>query len=75
LQYKLKWETEDYGEQKVEPFLRSLIDAFSKLGYKEPEYEARLIVLIIDGAAMHHYLTRSFDIDRFTEFLITKYEV
>ena len=37
LQFKIKWETEQYGEHKLLPLLDALITAFTKLGYKKPE--------------------------------------
>jgi AcrR family transcriptional regulator len=75
LQYKIKWETEHYGEQKMEPVLLALSSAFEKLGYASPELEAKTLLLIIDGFATQYFLQDSFDLEGLINFLKNKYGV
>lgn len=49
LQYKLKWELKEQNSAKMEPLLVALTSAFKKLGYKQPELEAELLGIIMDG--------------------------
>lgn len=75
LQYKIKWEMEIYGEQKMEPLQMALTNAFRKLGYKNPEQEALLLLIYIDGIAMRFYLQKGFELEKTIEFLKAKYQV
>lgn len=49
LQYKLKWELKEQNTAKMEPLLVALTNAFKKLGHKQPELEAEVLWLIMDG--------------------------
>lgn len=73
LQYKIKWELEMYGEQKMEPLEIALTNAFKKLRYKKPELEARLLLVNLDGLATRFYLQKGFNITEVVEFLKHKY--
>ncbi len=73
LQYKIKWELEQYGEHKMEPLQRALTDAFSKLGYDQPELEAQLLLINLDGLATRFYLQTNFDIEPLISFIKSKY--
>ena len=75
LQYKIKWELEKYGEYKMEPLLRALTQAFKTLGYEQPEQEALLFQLTMDGIATRLYLGETFELDPMIEFLKKKYDV
>lgn len=75
LQYKIKWETEQYNGQKMEPMLLALINAFKKLGYNSPEMEARNLIFTIDGIATQYFLKEFNDIESVIKFLKNKYEV
>ena len=75
LQYKIKWETEKYGEHKMEPLLMALTNAFSKLGYDSPELEASLLLIINDGLATRIALQKEFNCETLTSFLKEKYQV
>lgn len=75
LQYKIKWETEQYGEQKMEPIFMALTNAFTKLGYPSPELEAKNLLMTIDGLSTQFFLQKSFDARGMLEFLKKKYEL
>jgi len=74
LQYKIKWEIEQYGEHKIEPLELALANAFVKLGYSSPELEAKLLLLNLDGLAMRFFLHAEFDVDGYIDFLHFKYK-
>jgi hypothetical protein len=75
LQYKMKWELESYGEQKMEPVQNALINAFTKLGYQHPREEALLLLVNMDGLATRFYLQESFDLEAAVEFMQSKYNL
>ncbi len=75
LQYKIKWETEQYGGHKLEPLHMALSNAFSKLGYEKPGQEAMLILIIMDGLATSLALQKGFDIESMISFLKNKYQI
>lgn len=73
LEYKTKWQTEQYGEHKMEPLRFALTDAFLKLGYKEPKQEANYLIIQLDGLVTRFYLQKSFDLETMINFIINKY--
>ena len=75
LQYKIKWELEQYGEHKMEPLQLALVNAFSKLGYKEPELEAMQILVELDGMATRYFLMENFNVEPLLLFLKKKHKV
>jgi len=75
LQYKIKWETEQYSEHKMEPLHMALSNAFAKLGYESPEQEATLLLIVNDGLATRIALQKGFDYESMISFLKEKYKV
>jgi len=75
LQYKIKWELEQYGEQKMEPLQLALTNAFEKLGYKNPGMEAMRLLIELDGMATRYFLTEKFDYESLLAFLKGKYMI
>ncbi len=75
LQYKIKWEMEQYGEHKMEALMLALTNAFSKLDYEEPEQEATRMLIDLDGLATRYFLMQEFDIMAMITFLKKKYKV
>ena len=73
LQFKLKWELEVSGDQKMEPLKMALVNAFSKLKYDEPELEAGLILLFLDGLSSSVLKGSSVDAEAMIQFLLKKY--
>lgn len=51
LTYAMKWQIQNYSREKIEPVKMAAKNAFEKLGYKNPEAESELILMLIDGAA------------------------
>lgn len=75
LQYKIKWELEQYGEHKMEPLHLALVSAFRKLGYNNPELEAIHLQVTLDGLATRYFLMKEFNFIPVLEFLIDKYNL
>ncbi len=75
LQYKLKWELKEYNNQRMEPLKISLAEAFKKLGYKNPEQEAVLVLMIVDGLASSLLKGTLKDKKEFSKFLLNKYNL
>jgi len=74
LQYKIKWEIEQYSEHKMEPLELALSNAFKKMGYDFPELEARLLLINLDGLATRYFLQKSFNLQQMVKFLRSKYK-
>lgn len=75
LQFKLKWELEVNSDQKTEPLILALTNAFRKLNYEEPELEAELIVLFIDGLGSSVLKGSKLDPHKMIDLLLKKYDV
>ena len=73
LQYKIKWELEQYGEHKMEPLQLALTNAFEKLGYKDPNLEAMRMLIELDGMATRYFLMEKFDYEPLLTFLKETY--
>ncbi len=75
LQFKLKWELEVSGDEKMAPLKMALTNAFTKLNYESPELEAGLILLFIDGLGSAVLKGSSIDADAMIQFLLSKYNI
>jgi AcrR family transcriptional regulator len=75
LQYKLKWELEVSGDEKMEPLRMALTNAFQKLGYESPALEAGLILLYIDGLGSAVLKGSSINVTELTQFILKKYNL
>lgn len=75
LQFKIKWETEQYGAHKIEPILQALTRAFEQLGNEQPLQEAMHLIICMDGMAAHYFLNKSFDLKAQVGLLMRKYEL
>lgn len=75
LQYKLKWELEVSGDEKMEPLKMALSNAFKKLKYEKPDLEAALVLLFIDGLGSAVLKGSSIDPEAMINFLLKKYNL
>lgn len=75
LQFKLKWELELTGEEKIEPLKSALIGAFEKLGYENAKHEAEFILLINEGLASQVLKGISIDTTALTQLALSKYRL
>jgi len=73
LQFKLKWELENYQSQKMEPLEMALIHAFGKLNYKNPELEAQSLLHLIDGVSTAILKNAVPNKTSLLDFLLSKY--
>lgn len=75
LQFKLKWELEISGREKMQPFIDKLEWAFHELGYPEAKNEAELLNHLLEGIA-GGIIKQGFETQEpLKEFLLKKYEV
>lgn len=75
LQYKIKWEVEIYNEHKMEPLQLALSNAFKKLGFENPEMEANLLLIKMDGMATRYFLQKDFDVEPIISFVKKQYHL
>lgn len=75
LQYKLKWELEEYNEDKMRPLKLALEDAFEKLKYENPSLEAEFLLISLDGLATNFFLRENFDLEKCIGLMKTKYKI
>ncbi|MFT6243278.1 MAG: AcrR family transcriptional regulator [Salibacteraceae bacterium] len=74
LMYALKWQRGEYESAPFALFRASLVDAFEQLGYENPEIEATLIEVIIDGVATQ-ILLKKIDAAPLLETTLNKYSL
>lgn len=75
LQFKLKWELEISGKEKVAPLIDKLSWAFAKLNYEQPDQEAELLNHImesISGGILKEGLETQLSLKN---FLLNKYAI
>jgi hypothetical protein len=72
--YALKWQRGEYESAPFEMFRASLVDAFEQLNYPQPELEAKLIEVLIDGVATEILLKNS-DAEPLLEIILKKYSL
>ena len=74
LMYALKWQRYEYQLSPFVLFRASLVDAFEQLGYDNPEVEATLIEVIIDGVATQ-ILLKNIDAGTLLETILNKHSL
>ena len=74
LMYALKWQRAEYQPSPFVLFRASLVDAFEQLGYDNPEMEATLIEVIIDGVATQ-ILLKNIDAGTLLETILNKHSL
>ena len=57
----------------MEAIKTKLTEAFTDLRYKNPEAEASLLLITIDGMAARFFLQKGFNLKEQTQFLLSKY--
>ena len=73
LQFKLKWENDYDGGDKMEPLIDKLTWAFKELKYKEPRKEAEILNHIIENISIGILRDGATAQNALKEFLIDKY--
>ena len=75
LQFKLKWELEISGREKMQPFIDKLEWAFQELGYQEAKNEAELLNHLLEGISSG-IIRQGFETQEpLKKFLLRKYDV
>lgn len=65
LSYALKWQTDRYFDEAFVSLRLVLNNAFEQLGYKDPNAETELVLMLLDGAAtalLLHNITDKMDV-------------
>lgn len=75
LVYALKWQTETYDYSISKPIKTVLTDAFTKLGYDDPDAEAELMLIHIDGIALAVLLRKPNNLEAIKNSLLAKYNL
>lgn len=75
LQFKLKWEFEQFDNSKMEPLQMALENAFKKLNYKQPELEAEFALHLLDGLASAILKGTLENKSKMKDFLLKKYDL
>lgn len=75
LQFKLKWELEISGKEKMQPMTDKLAWAFTELGYPEPEKEAQILQHIIESVSGGILKDGMETQEPLKDFLLEKYKV
>ncbi|NKI30906.1 TetR/AcrR family transcriptional regulator [Croceivirga thetidis] len=75
LQFKLKWELEISGKEKMQPMTDKLTWAFTQLGYQEPEKEAQILQHIIESVSGGILKDGMASQEALKDFLLEKYRV
>jgi hypothetical protein len=73
LLYGLKWQASVYDAGMSLPLREMLIKAFTGMGYADPEAEAELIMMMIDGAAVAVLLRNPDNLPAAKDALLAKY--
>lgn len=73
LQYKLKWETGQFNQQKYDPLILALTQSFQKLGYDQPSTEAFMLVAQMEAVGEKLLFGVIDDSEQLQSFLLKKY--
>jgi AcrR family transcriptional regulator len=75
LQFKLKWELELSGKEKMKPLMDKLSWAFGELSYKKPDQEAQMLSHIIESISVGILKDGLESQLSLMNFLLDKYEI
>ncbi len=75
LLYALKWSGNADDQPLFAPLRKSLVKIFASLGYHDPEAEADLAILFIDGAAASILLRENANREDMMHALLQKYDL
>jgi AcrR family transcriptional regulator len=75
LLYALKWQTDHYDSSISNKIDDLLIQTFREMGFKEPELEAQLVMVLIDGLAAAILLKRLNEIKKTHQIILKKYQL
>ncbi len=74
--YTLKWQKRTHLEHISEQMLSISAKAFKDMGYENPELEAEMLLILLDGVATRALLTEQYDIkDKVRQKLLEQYKL
>jgi len=75
LQFKLKWDTNYYNPNRMNPIIQKMTWCLSELNYESPEIEAKFLVDIFDTIATNILRDGKESQRHYQQFLKTKYKI
>jgi AcrR family transcriptional regulator len=75
LMYALKWQTDVYDNTATIPIKNILITAFKDLNYEDPNAEAELVLILLDGIATNVLLKKNTELTNVQTALLKKYKL
>lgn len=75
LLYALKWRADVYDESMSTPMKDILVPVFEALDYKQPDLEAELVMVLIDGLASHILLKKPGNAEDIKQLIFKKYQL
>ncbi len=75
LLYSIKWQSDIYDYSISAPLRVALVELFERLNYKNPEAEAEVVLLLIDGIAMMKLLRQTEEEQAVLRVIFSKYDL
>ncbi len=75
LLYALKWQAEVYDDRMSKPIKSLLVPAFQAMGYDDPEAEAEVLLMIMDGLAVALLLRKPANTEEIKKRILNKYHL
>ena len=75
LLYSLKWQRETYDDKLSAPLKELLTTILTELNYQNPEAEAEIIMILVDGAASSILLKGQTNGDQILKSILEKYNL
>lgn len=75
LTYTLKWQMNDYDGNAIDPLRLACKNAFTQLGYLDPESETEILMMFLDGAATAILLHPPKNAEGIKQAMLNKYFV
>ena len=75
LLYALKWQADVYDDSMSKPIKSLLVPAFHAMGYDDPEAEAEILLMIMDGLAVALLLRKPANSGEIEKGILDKYEL
>jgi len=75
LVYALKWQTNQYDSSMSTPLYEKLTQIFTELNYEDPQAEADLVLIFIDGLATTLLLKDKMNLKEIRAAILSKYNI
>ena len=75
LLYAVKWQAEVYDDSMSKPIKSLLVPAFQAIGHDDPEAEAEVLLMIMDGLAVALLLRKLTNTEEIKKRILNKYHL